>query len=92
METLRDNSTSIIRCLTLLTIFNELKQKHKYARALREVGETYRANGNHLNSLEFLKKALQVQIELSDSAELSKTYNRLGAVNYEVIFSTGMPT
>lgn len=81
-----DNSTSIIRLFNAADIFNELKQKHKYARALREVGETYRANGNHLNSLEFLKKALQVQIELSDSAELSKTYNRLGAVNYEVIF------
>lgn len=81
-----DNSTSIIRLFNAADIFNEMKQQNKYASALREVGETYRANGNHLNSLEFLKTALQVQIELDDSAELSKTYNRLAAVNYEVIF------
>ncbi|MGE0077781.1 MAG: ATP-binding protein [Bacteroidales bacterium] len=81
-----DNSTAILKLYTAAKTYSEIKQTNKYAETLREIGETYRANGNHAISLDYLKKALKIQQEQLDSQEMAKTYNRIAATNYEVIF------
>lgn len=82
-----DNSTSIVKLYNAIEIYKELNLLNKYASTLREIGETYRANGNYPSSMYYLTKALEIQLERADTLELSKTYNRLAALNYEIFFN-----
>ena len=80
-----DNLMAINKFYIAASLFNDLNSNNRYAVTMREIGETYRANGNHENSLEFLRQAIAIQNKVSDTLELAKTYNRIAATKYEII-------
>lgn len=79
-----DNLMAINKLYIAASLYNDLNYTNKHAITLREIGETYRANGNHENSLEFLRQALAIQKKVNDTLELAKTYNRIAATKYEI--------
>lgn len=82
-----DNSTAILKLYHAAENYKLQNEQHKYSIVLADIGETYRANGNHALSIEYLGKALTIQKELADSQNIAITYNRLAASNYEVLVS-----
>jgi len=82
-----DNSTAILKLYHAAENYKVQNMQQKYSIVLADIGETYRANGNHSISIEYLCSALTIQKELADSQNLAITYNRLAASNYEVFIS-----
>ncbi len=82
-----DNSTAILKLYHAAENYKAQNEQHKYSIVLADIGETYRANGNHSISIEYLRSALTIQKELADSQNLAITYNRLAASSYEVLIS-----
>jgi len=82
-----DNSTAILKLYHAAENYKVQNMQQKYSIVLADIGETYRANGNHSISIEYLRSALTIQKELADSQNLAITYNRLAASNYEVFIS-----
>jgi signal transduction histidine kinase len=50
------------------------------------IGESYRAVANFDVAVEYLNKALKINLEKIDEKEIAHTYNRLAAVYYEISF------
>ncbi|MFA5403929.1 MAG: tetratricopeptide repeat-containing sensor histidine kinase [Ignavibacteria bacterium] len=56
------------------------------------IGESFRAVANFSLAIEYLNKALIINIEKKDEKEIAHTYNRLAAVYFEVIYRWGDTT
>jgi len=82
-----DNSTAILKLYHAAENYKVQNMQQKYSIVLADIGETYRANGNHSISIEYLRSALTIQKELADSQNIAITYNRLAASSYEVLIS-----
>jgi signal transduction histidine kinase len=52
--------------------------------ALRKIGDTFRANGDHWRCLEYLEKAEAIAKELDDERLLARVFNRIAADYFEM--------
>ncbi len=82
-----DNLKSAERLNQALEIYNSSGSKREAAQVQRDLGETYRAARGYAFSEETLQIALAYFHSVNDSAELAKTYNRLAATRFEVVFT-----
>jgi two-component system, sensor histidine kinase and response regulator len=81
-----DYLKSIEQLKKALEIFNTLQDRHAVARVKLQLGETYRASKRYDLSVKALHDALDYFLEKGDTLYLAKTYNRLAANSYEVLF------
>ncbi|MCX6303451.1 MAG: ATP-binding protein [Bacteroidetes bacterium] len=82
-----DNSKSVDRLFAALDIYQRLNDQTAIANVLMNIGETFRASNNHQQSLEYLNKALGIYEKTNDTRGLARTYNRLAATNYEILYT-----
>ncbi len=83
-----DNSKSILCLFEALNIYDKLKRRTDYAEVLMNIGETNRAAANLEKAMTFLKTALRIFSENYDTLGLAKTYNRMAATGYELLFDS----
>jgi signal transduction histidine kinase len=82
-----DNLKSTERLMQAMELYSLMGIKGEAARVQRDLGETYRSARGFDFSENTLQKALAYFHTVNDSLELAKTYNRLAATRFEVVFA-----
>jgi signal transduction histidine kinase len=82
-----DNLKSAERLNQALNIYTQSGNNRKAAQVQRDLGETYRAARGYDFSENALRIALEYFHSVNDPVELAKTYNRLAATRFEVVFT-----
>jgi len=83
-----DNLKSTERLKQAMEIYLSMGMKREAARVQRDLGETYRSARGYDFSENTLQKALAYFYTVNDALELAKTYNRIAATRFEVVFTS----
>jgi len=77
---------SLDRLEVALIMYRKLRMPHQEHVVLRDLAETYRAAFQHVRALEHLDTSLEYFRSLKDMEQLAYTYDRKGAVYFELLF------